>query len=159
MQLALAQATAALFQLYLRASGVDPADHESWKEQVRSRAAPGQQEAAWEMHAWQLLQATCQPPCCSSLRRCCLSLPPLPTACASGASPCCRPVQERLAQYGKKVRRAAAEKELRESRRSLEVGDTHLFFLQPVPRCRDPVLADLPFFQDLVPPGQGPGAT
>ncbi|KAL4440306.1 hypothetical protein ABPG75_003307 [Micractinium tetrahymenae] len=61
-QLALAQATAALFQLYLRASGVDPADHESRKE------------------------------------------------------------QERLAQYGKKVRKAAAEKELRESRRSLEVN-------------------------------------
>ncbi|KAL4421998.1 hypothetical protein ABPG77_005428 [Micractinium sp. CCAP 211/92] len=61
-QLALAQATAALFQLLLRANGVDPSDHESRKE------------------------------------------------------------QERLAQYGKKVRRAAAEKELRESRRSLEVN-------------------------------------
>ncbi len=34
-QLALAQATAALFQLLLRANGVDPSDHESRKEQVR----------------------------------------------------------------------------------------------------------------------------
>lgn len=61
-QLALAHATAALYQLFLKASGVDPADHEFHKE------------------------------------------------------------QERLKQYTKKVRKVAAEKELRETKRSMEVN-------------------------------------
>lgn len=127
--LALAHAAGALLQLLLRARGVDPEHHAANKETVRRTAFFSahchhpSSSTAWMLHTYlsdaqgsSHRFATARP---IPLRLLQSTAFELTSAAASALVP--PPSQKRLAQFAKKVAKAAADKELRESRRSLEV--------------------------------------
>jgi hypothetical protein len=136
--LALAHAAHSLMQLYLQASGVDPDTYKAaGKEGVRLLAAPplarcspcsagrlpciaGQPASHWQCHKECMHHpARCRFQQRSSPAAYEVSSPPTRLPAFAPSRP--PPLQERLKQYSKKVRKLLSEKELKESRRTLEV--------------------------------------